>query len=91
MKINEQLIEIQEHFGVISSEVILITGSIILLILGILKTPLFWVKGVTAVVLLCSFIYSPKVQGLFFTQTIIRDNLSYLMNQILQLVTIGVL
>lgn len=91
MKINEQLIEIQEHFGVISSEVILITGSIILLILGILKTPLLWVKGVTALVLLGSFIYVPNEQGLFFTQTIIKDDLSHLMNQLLPLVTFGVL
>ena len=76
MKINEQLIEIQEHFGVISSEVILITGSIILLILGILKTPFLRVKGVTALVLLGSFIYVPKEQGLFFTQTIICSKIT---------------
>ena len=91
MKINEQLLEIQEHFGVISSEVILIIGSIILLILGILKAPLFWIKGVMAAVLCGSFVFAPKLQGLFFTQTIIRDDLSFLMNQLLPSVTLAVL
>ena len=42
-------------------------------------------------VLLGSFIYVPNEQGLFFTQTIIKDDLSHLMNQLLPLVTFGVL
>lgn len=91
MKINEQLIEIQEHFGVISSEIILITGSIILLILGILRLPLFWIKVFAAVVLLGSFLFAQQVSGFFFTRTIIRDDLSYLMTQLLPLITLGVL
>ena len=91
MNINEQLIEIQEHFGVISSEIILITGSIILLILGILRMPLFWIKVFAAVVLVSSFVFAQQVSGFFFTRTIIRDDLSYLMTQLLPLVTLGVL
>ena len=91
MNISEQLIEIQEHFEVISSEMILIIGSIILLILGILKIHLFWIKRFAAVVLLGSFLFAQEVQDLFFTETIIRDDLSYLMTQLLPLVTLGIL
>jgi len=91
LNINEQLIEIQEHFGVISSEIILIMGSIILLILGMLRLPLFWIKVFVAVVLLGSFLFAQQISGFFFTRTIIRDDLSYLMTQLLPWVTLGVL
>ena len=90
MDLQQQLITIQQDLGLISSEIVLMVGAMGLLIAGLFKVPLFGIKSMAAGLLVLAMWLVPTTQGLFFDQTLLRDDQTYFLSHLLPMATLVV-